>query len=201
MNIRLLIALVLNSLLLSTAVIAQDISVGTTTLGSYETRFHYAGDDVIRNRAYNVRKAIRKLDGTILRPQETLSYNRLLGQRTGERGWRQAKTILHGEIFIDYGGGICQVSSTLHAAAIYSGMDIVQAQHHSRYMTYIDPGLDATVNWTAPPRRATYLTTTYLPKQTKRLQNTGLLEQTIVALKTILRTPTKRCYSMTIKKL
>lgn len=147
MNIRLLIALVLNSLLLSTAVIAQDIATGTAVLGSYETRFHYAGDDVIRNRAYNVRKAIRKLDGTILRPQETLSYNRLLGQRTGERGWRQAKTILHGEIFIDYGGGICQVSSTLHAAAIYSGMEIINAQHHSRYMTYIEPGLDATVSW------------------------------------------------------
>jgi len=147
MNIRLLITLVLNSLLLSTAVIAQDIAVGTTQLGIYETRFHYRGDDVTRNRAYNVRKAIHKLDGTVLRPQETLSYNRLLGQRTGTRGWRQAKTILHGEIFIDYGGGICQVSSTLHAAAIYSGMEIINAQHHSRYMTYIEPGLDATVSW------------------------------------------------------
>ena len=142
--------MVLNSILLSTAVIAQDISVGTETLGAYETRFHYSGEDIIRSRAYNVRKAMRKLDGTILRPEQTLSYNRLLGPRTGERGWRQAKTILNGEIFIDYGGGICQVSSTLHAAALFSGMDIVNAQHHSRYMTYIDPGLDATVNWTEP---------------------------------------------------
>jgi len=150
MNIRLLIALVLNSILFSTAVIAQDIAVGTTQLGIYETRFHYGGQEVIRNRAYNVRKAIRKLDGTVLRPEQSLSYNRLLGQRTGEKGWRQAKTILHGEIFIDYGGGICQVSSTLHAAALLSGMNIVNSQHHSRYMTYIDPGLDATVNWTEP---------------------------------------------------
>lgn len=150
MNIRLLIALVLNSILLSTAVVAQDISTGTAVLGSYETRFHYTGDDIIRSRAHNVRRAIRKLDGTILRPDQRLSYNRLLGPRTGERGWRQAKTILNGEYFIDFGGGICQVSSTLHAAAIYSGMDIVQAQHHSRYMTYIDPGLDATVSWTEP---------------------------------------------------
>jgi vancomycin resistance protein YoaR len=150
MNIRLLIALVLNSILLSTAVIAQDISAGTTTLGAYETHFHYTGEDIIRSRAYNVRRAMRKLDGTILRPEQSLSYNRLLGPRTAARGWRQAKTILNGEIFIAPGGGICQVSSTLHAAAIFSGMEILNAQHHSRYMTYIDPGLDATVNWTEP---------------------------------------------------
>ena len=150
MNIRLLIVLILNSILLSTAVIAQDISLGDTVLGSYETRFHYRGADIIRNRAHNIRKAIRMLDGTILRPDETLSYNRLLGPRTGSRGWRQAKTILDGEIFIDFGGGICQVSSTLHAAAVLSGMHIVEAQHHSRYMTYIEPGLDATVNWRQP---------------------------------------------------
>lgn len=153
MNIRFLLVLVGNSLLFSTAVIAQDAIAGTTILGSYETQFHYRGEDVVRNRAYNVRKAIGILDGTILQPNDILSYNRLLGPRTGERGWRQAKTIVHGEIFIDYGGGICQVSSTLHAAAIFSGMDIIETQHHSRYMTYIDPGLDATVSWPGPDLR------------------------------------------------
>lgn len=150
MNIKIITTSVFISFFISAAVIAQDMTVGTVVLGEYSTRFHYRGADIIRNRAYNIRKAIETLDGTILRPDETLSYNRLLGQRTGRRGWRQAKTIQDGEIFIDFGGGICQVSSTLHAAALYSGMDIVEAQHHSRYMTYIEPGLDATVNWRQP---------------------------------------------------
>lgn len=150
MNIRILAASVFISFFISAAVIAQDVTVRTVVLGEYETRFHYRGADIIRNRAHNIRKAIGILDGTILRPDETLSYNSLLGQRTGRRGWRQAKTILDGEIFIDFGGGICQVSSTLHAAALLSGMNIIQAQHHSRYMTYIEPGLDATVNWRQP---------------------------------------------------
>lgn len=99
MNIRILAASVFISFFISAAVIAQDVTVGTVVLGEYETRFHYRGADIIRNRAHNIRKAIGILDGTILRPDETLSYNSLLGQRTGRRGWRQAKTILDGEIF------------------------------------------------------------------------------------------------------
>lgn len=146
MRKSLLYILVALSFLFSVGAVSQDI-VGSEVLGSYETRFHYSGEEVTRNRARNVRRALEKLDGVVIYPGKRLSYNRTLGPRIAERGWRPAKTILNGEIVIDYGGGICQVSSTLHAAAIQSGLLIVNAQHHSRYMSYIDPGLDATVSW------------------------------------------------------
>lgn len=146
MRKSLLYVLIALSFFFSLSAVCQDI-VGSEVLGSYNTRFHYSGEEVIRNRARNVRRALSKLNGVIIQPGETLSYNRTLGQRTPEKGWRPAKTILNGEIVIDYGGGICQVSSTLHAAAIRSGLLIVHSQHHSRYMSYIDPGLDATVSW------------------------------------------------------
>jgi len=146
MRKTLLYFLVALSFFCSVGAVSQDI-IGTEVLGSYETRFHYSGEEVIRNRARNVRRALSKLNGVVIHPGKRLSYNRTLGPRVAERGWRPAKTILNGEIVIDYGGGICQVSSTLHAAAIQSGLLIVSAQHHSRYMSYIDPGLDATVSW------------------------------------------------------
>lgn len=146
MRRTLLYFLVALSSFFSVAAVCQD-SVGSETLGSYETRFHYSGEEVIRNRARNVRRALSKINNVVIHPGKRLSYNRTLGPRVPERGWRPAKTILNGDIVIDYGGGICQVSSTLHAAAIRSGMLIVNAQHHSRYMSYIDPGLDATVSW------------------------------------------------------
>jgi vancomycin resistance protein YoaR len=146
MRKSLLYFLVALSFFFSVGAVSQDI-IGSEILGSYETSFHYSGEEVIRNRARNVRRALEKLNGAVIQPGKRLSYNRTLGPRIAERGWRPAKTILNGEIVIDYGGGICQVSSTLHAAAIQSGLLIVNAQHHSRYMSYISPGLDATVSW------------------------------------------------------
>jgi len=99
MNKKILYLSILLSCFSSIVAIAQDVSTGTAILGSYETHFHYSGDEIVRNRAYNVRKAIRKLNDAILQPDEILSYNHLLGPRTINRGWRHAKTIMNGEIF------------------------------------------------------------------------------------------------------
>jgi vancomycin resistance protein YoaR len=114
-------------------------------LARYETEFDTWGDHW--GRAQNVRTAAAELDGTILAPRGVFSFNGRLGQRRARDGYRMAPVIVRGEIEEDIGGGVCQVASTLHAAAFYAGLDIVEYTPHSRPSRYMPMGLDATVTW------------------------------------------------------
>lgn len=119
-------------------------------LGAHETRFRFGGSSLNRGRAHNLRRATGLLDGVVIPAGGELGYNGLLGPRTLRRGWRKAKAFLHGEVVEEPGGGICQVSSTLHAAALEAGLVALSQRPHSRAVPYIDPGLDATVSWRRP---------------------------------------------------
>jgi vancomycin resistance protein YoaR len=119
-------------------------------LGARETRFRHGGGRLNRGRSHNLRRAMSELDGTVIPAGGELSYNRLLGPRTIQRGWRTAKAFLYGEVVEQPGGGICQVSSTLHAAALEAGLVARSSRPHSRVVPYITPGLDATVSWERP---------------------------------------------------
>jgi len=119
-------------------------------LGARETGFHTRGSSLTRGRAHNLRRAAALLDGTVIPAGGELGYNRLLGPRTLRRGWRKAKAFLGGEVVEEPSGGICQVSSTLHAAALEAGLVATSQRPHSRVVPYIEPGLDATVSWRAP---------------------------------------------------
>ena len=103
-----------------------------------------------RNRSHNIELATRSLDSTVVFPGETFSFNRTIGQRTVERGYRQAPVIVRGELSEGVGGGICQVSSTLFNAVDNAGLQIVERYAHSRHVTYVPPGRDATVSWYGP---------------------------------------------------
>jgi vancomycin resistance protein YoaR len=110
-------------------------------LSSFETDFtHHAGP-----RAINIATAARYLNGSLIGPGETFSFNRAVGSRTLERGFTEAPQIVADELEPGVGGGVCQVASTLHAAAVYGGFEILQRRSHSRPSGYTPLGLDATV--------------------------------------------------------
>lgn len=99
------------------------------------------------NRNENLRLACSKLNGLILQPGETLSYNELLGKRTTEAGYKPAPAYSGTELVDEVGGGICQVSSTLYLSALFAELHIVERRNHGYPASYIPLGLDATVNW------------------------------------------------------
>ena len=101
-------------------------------------------------RISNVDLAAQKIDGKILLPGETFSYNDTVGERTAERGFQKAPAYLNGESVQEFGGGICQVSSTLYKSTLLSNLKIVEHHNHSYVSSYIGIGMDATVSWGGP---------------------------------------------------
>ena len=100
-----------------------------------------------RNRTTNLRLASAAINGTILMPGESFSYNATVGPRTEARGYKEAPVIVQGEMVEGMGGGACQVSSTLYAASLFAGLDIPQRSNHSLPSNYIEKGFDAVVAW------------------------------------------------------
>lgn len=102
------------------------------------------------NRNHNLTLACEAMDGLVLQPGEVFSYNDTLGPRTKENGYLRAGAYSGWELVQAYGGGICQGSTTIYCAALYADLEIVQRRNHGYKVGYIDPGLDATVNWGGP---------------------------------------------------
>lgn len=113
----------------------------TRVLSSYETSFKGKAGP----RAVNIRAAGRYLNGAVLLPGETLSFNSYVGRRVHGRGFVDAPVIVNDELEEDVGGGVCQVATTLHAAAIFGALEVVTRRSHSRPSGYAPLGLDATV--------------------------------------------------------
>jgi vancomycin resistance protein YoaR len=111
----------------------------------FSTRFRSTGDQATR--AMNIAVAAERLDGVILLPGDRMSFNDVIGERSVGNGFQESWQLMEGEFTRGVGGGTCQVSSTLHAAALQAGLDIVEAYPHSRPLAYIGKGLDATVAW------------------------------------------------------
>ena len=96
----------------------------------------------------NMALALSKVNGTVLEPGESFSYNTALGDSTDpNNGWLPAGGISGGVIVQMYGGGICQGSSTLYIAALKAGMEIVERWCHAMPSSYCPIGLDATVDY------------------------------------------------------
>ncbi|MBR3928996.1 MAG: VanW family protein [Clostridia bacterium] len=99
------------------------------------------------NRLTNLRLACAAINGYCVEPGATFSFNEVVGQRTSKRGYKIATVYQSGEIAEDLGGGICQVSTTLWNAAMKANCEIVEWHEHSRPVSYVDRGKDATVSW------------------------------------------------------
>jgi vancomycin resistance protein YoaR len=110
-------------------------------LSSFQTDFSKKS----RSRVPNIRRAGAYLNGVVIEPGGVLSFNRVVGPRTFERGFRNAPVIVQDELEEGLGGGVCQVASTLFAAAMLGGLEIVTRRSHSRPSGYAPLGLDAVV--------------------------------------------------------
>lgn len=115
-------------------------------LATYSTT--YASSNY--NRSTNISLAASAVNGTVLMPGETFSYNGTLGQRTTAKGYREAGAYVNGQVSTEVGGGICQVSSTLYNAALLCNLEIVARTNHSFEPSYVPAGQDATVSWKSP---------------------------------------------------
>ena len=102
-------------------------------------------DEKNKDRNTNLKIAAAKIDGTILSPGEEFSYNKIVGARSIEAGYKEAKIYQNGQVVDGLGGGICQISSTLYNAAILANLDITERFNHQFITSYVKPGRDATV--------------------------------------------------------
>lgn len=102
------------------------------------------------NRVKNIVKAAELVNGKTLMPGEEFDTNAVLGDRSGENGWFKAPGIRDGKYAQEYGGGVCQVSTTLYNAALLANLEIVERTHHSWPIGYVDIGRDATISTGGP---------------------------------------------------
>lgn len=97
------------------------------------------------DRTTNLKLASEKINGTVIMPGEIFSYNTVVGKRTIDAGYKEAKIYVSGQVVDGLGGGICQVSTTLYNAALYANLEIVERRNHQFVPSYAGAGLDATV--------------------------------------------------------
>lgn len=99
-----------------------------------------------KNRVANLEKALGMIDGYVLNPGETFSFNEVLGPRYTSLGWKSAGAINGGKSVDEPGGGVCQVSSTAFNAVLMADLTIVERSPHSWPLSYLPAGQDATIN-------------------------------------------------------
>lgn len=110
-------------------------------LSTYSSK--YAESNV--NRTTNLKLASQKINGTILLPGEEFSYNKVVGERTIQAGYKEASVYSNGQVVNGLGGGICQVSSTLYNAVIMANLEVTDRRNHQFIAPYVPAGQDATV--------------------------------------------------------
>ena len=154
-------------------IIAQSNKSGSFTLKKYPAKFTVTLADVkagtkliashrttaanVYNSNYNMELAVRAAGGTIVNPGETFSFNGMTGDTTNGYthyydngtvgGYVQSTAIVGGQYVPEYGGGICQASTTIYIAAMKAGMTAVERHAHAYPSTYAERGLDATIDY------------------------------------------------------
>jgi vancomycin resistance protein YoaR len=111
-------------------------------VASYQTL--YGGEP---NRIHNVQLVAHLIDGHVIAPGATFSFNHATGARTASKGFREAPVIINGELQTGLGGGVCQVSTTVFNAAYEAGLPITARTNHALYISHYPQGRDATVNY------------------------------------------------------
>ncbi|MGN0814303.1 MAG: VanW family protein [Candidatus Coproplasma sp.] len=122
----------------------QNVKRGTVKISAFSTYF----DGSNLPRTANIRLASSKINGTVLLPGESFSFNDIVGARTLSNGFQFAKIISGGEFVDGVGGGVCQVSTTVYNAAVLAGMQITEYHPHSLQVSYVAPSRDAMVSGT-----------------------------------------------------
>ncbi|MDF2597073.1 MAG: hypothetical protein K0R69_3414, partial [Clostridia bacterium] len=98
-------------------------------------------------RSSNIRLAAKIIDGTILPPGTTFSFNEVVGERTEEKGFKEAGVYINGKVDTGIGGGICQVSTTLYNSVLLADLFVKERSNHSLTVPYVPLSRDAAVSW------------------------------------------------------
>jgi len=133
-------------------IIAPDVKTGdvnnlgiTELIGRGTSRFSGS----ISSRIHNIGVASAKFRGVLVKPDDTVSFNNILGDVSSYTGYKQAYIIKDGKTMLGDGGGVCQVSTTLFRAVLDTGLPIIERRAHSYRVGYYEQdspvGLDATV--------------------------------------------------------
>lgn len=115
---------------------------GSKKISTFSTSFSSSSE----GRAHNVMLAASNYTWFEVKPGEEMSFNSVVGARTAERGYRNARVINNGVYVDGIGGGVCQVSSTLYCAWVRAGLGVKYVQGHSLPSSYCDMSQDATVS-------------------------------------------------------
>lgn len=110
-------------------------------LGTFSTTFK-----ANNNRGKNVANATSRINGMVLMPGEVMSASDSMGSRNAANGYLEAGSYLNGETVESYGGGVCQVSTTLYNAVILAELEIVERSSHSMIVDYVKPSMDAAIS-------------------------------------------------------
>ena len=119
----------------------KDLKSIDTVLSYYTTHFDGKND----NRDANIRIAQNALNDTLVPAGKDCSFNKTVGKRTREKGYKDAPVYFDNKVVLDAGGGVCQVSTTLFNAALRAGMIIASRSPHYAPAGYVPVGMDATV--------------------------------------------------------
>jgi len=121
-------------------------------MNTLEVIVQYSTDTSARgyNSRFNIRKGLSPFNGMEVKPGETVDFNEVVGPRTEARGWQKGTEYVgDGTTQEDFGGGICQASTTLYGAVLKAGMTILSRSPHSLTVSYVEPSLDAAVTNTS----------------------------------------------------
>lgn len=125
----------------SPVVTAEMLSRMTDVLGSATTDYSASS----AGRAQNVQNGTAKIDGTLLLPGETFSVTEAVAPFTAENGYELAPSYESGQVVDSYGGGICQVSTTLYNAVLKAELQVDARSNHTMLVNYVDPSKDAAI--------------------------------------------------------
>jgi vancomycin resistance protein YoaR len=130
---------------LTAKITAEKLKTIDANISTFNTSFTTSSWE----RSNNIELATKAINGKLLMPGDTFSFNETVGQRTAARGYKEAGVIINNQISSDLGGGICQVSSTLYNAILRTDLDYKAMERiaHSIPSSYVPKGLDATVDW------------------------------------------------------
>lgn len=126
-----------------------NIDVPKTTVTSEEKELSNFSTKIIDkddNRDINMKITCEEINGTVIKVGEEFSFNKIAGNPTPDRGYKEAGIIVKGKLEKGYGGGNCQVSTTIYnAVKEIEGIEISERHEHGVELGYIEKGKDSTV--------------------------------------------------------
>lgn len=149
-------------------------SAFTKTYAKYSS--HYVNN---KDRTTNLKIASKAINGTVLAPGETFSFNKVVGKRTSKKGYKKAH-VFNGPnaMSMGTGGGVCQVASTIFNTVLLSNIKIVERHQHSQRVSYVPLGRDAAIYW--PSQDLQFKNNTNYPIKIKMTVKNGVISCTFL---------------------